>query len=63
MCFCDSVLPALEGKVRVVNGAHRGELATLKAIDVDNFCATIQLANTGELVKPVAYEYIAKCID
>lgn len=58
--FLETVLPALEGRVLVLNGAHRGERATLKAIDVDKFCATIQLSSSGELVKGIAYEDIAK---
>ena len=58
--FLETVLPALEGRVLVLNGPHRGERATLKAIDVDKFCATIQLSGSGELVKGIAYEDIAK---
>jgi hypothetical protein len=60
----DAVLPALEGRVLVLNGAHRGERATLKAIDVDKFCATLQLSSSGSggggLIKGVPYEDIAK---
>jgi DNA/RNA-binding protein KIN17 len=58
--FLETVLPALEGRVLVLNGPHRGERATLKAIDIDKFCATIQLSGSGELVKGIAYEDIAK---
>jgi len=62
--FLETVLPALEGRVRVVNGKYRGARAILKAIDIDQYCATIELADTGELVQhKVPYEDIAKIAD
>jgi len=58
--FLETVLPAIGGKVRVLNGVHRGQLAKLQTVNVDEFCATIQLDTTGEVVKGVTYEDISK---
>ena len=44
----------------ILNGAHRGELATLDSVDIDNFCATVKLESTGELVDKVDYGDICK---
>ena len=41
--YLETVLPSIGGIVVVVNGAHRGHKATLQAVDVDNFAATIKL--------------------
>jgi len=59
----ETVLPAIGGAVKVLNGAHRGHSAVLKAIDIDHFCATICLTSgphTGTTIKGVDYGDIAK---
>ncbi|OQR70080.1 DNA/RNA-binding protein KIN17-like, partial [Tropilaelaps mercedesae] len=56
---CETVIPALGKKVKIVNGPYRGHEATLQRIDVDKFCATLKL-NTGAVVQGVDYEYFSK---
>lgn len=59
----ETVIPNLGKLVRVVNGAYRGELATLKELDEKNFCVTIEVAQgplKGRVVKRVQYEDICK---
>eukprot|EP00976_Prorocentrum_cordatum_P110591 1195225-Prorocentrum_minimum.AAC.6 len=50
------------GKVQVVNGAFRGQVATMVAVDVNNFSAKVQIkggsANNREITLP--YEDICK---
>ena len=41
--FLETVLPSVGGHVIVLNGMHRGRKATLTAVDVDKYEATIKL--------------------
>ena len=41
--YLETVLPALGGTVYVLAGPYRGTHARLKAINTDNFSATVQL--------------------
>ncbi len=43
----ETVLPSLGKSVLVLNGAYRGETATLESIDVDKFSATIKMTSVG----------------
>ncbi len=64
--FLETVLPAIGGRVKILNGPNRGQLAQLKAIDVDKFCATVQLVTgvrSGDTIAGVEYEDIAKVAD
>jgi DNA/RNA-binding protein KIN17 len=61
--YLETVLPALGGTVKVLNGAYRGQTASLKAIDVDNYCATITISSgmhMGTTITGVDYADIAK---
>eukprot|EP00697_Spironema_sp_BW2_P003799 gnl/Spiro4/1504_TR813_c0_g1_i1.p1 gnl/Spiro4/1504_TR813_c0_g1~~gnl/Spiro4/1504_TR813_c0_g1_i1.p1 ORF type:complete len:512 (+),score=98.63 gnl/Spiro4/1504_TR813_c0_g1_i1:69-1604(+) len=61
----ETVLPALGGRVRVVNGPHRGCSATLLAINVKDFCASIRLesgAGTDSTVS-APYEHVCKIFE
>jgi len=60
----ETVIPQIGGKVKVVNGAWRGETAVLQGLDVDNFAAKIKLssgASSGKIITSVPYEDICKC--
>lgn len=62
----ESVIPALGKLVKVVNGAYRGETATLLDLDEKNFCVDIEIASgllKGRKVKSVQYEDICKLAD
>ena len=55
----ETVVPAIGKKVLVVNGPFRGELGTLKSLDVDNFCAEVVLDEDGGSAK-LPYEHFSK---
>ena len=55
----ETVVPAIGKKVLVVNGPFRGELGSLKSLDVDNFCAEVVLDEDGESAK-LPYEHFSK---
>ncbi|VDP02170.1 unnamed protein product [Soboliphyme baturini] len=59
----ETVIPALGKTILVVNGAYRGLKATLLALDEDNFCVSVQIAEgptKDRVVKGVQYEDICK---
>jgi len=55
----ETVVPAIGKKVVVVNGRFRGELGSLKSLDVDNFCAEVILDEDGACTK-LPYEHFSK---
>lgn len=62
----ETVIPAVGKLVKVVNGAYRGETATLLAINEKKFCAEIEIATgllKGRKVSNVEYEDICKLDD
>jgi len=59
----ETVIPPVGGKMKIVNGAYRGETAVLLGLDVDNFAAKIRLAsgpNGGKILPAIPYEDICK---
>ncbi|KXJ74463.1 hypothetical protein RP20_CCG013554 [Aedes albopictus] len=59
----ETVIPAIGKQVLVLNGGYRGNTATLKEIDTDNYCTTIEIASgplKGRIVNNVQYEDISK---
>jgi len=59
----ETVLPAVGRKVLVVNGAYRGEIATLEDINEKEFSVKIEIAAgplRGRVVNGVQYEDISK---
>lgn len=59
----ETVIPALGKLVKVVNGAYRGETATLLALDEKNYCVDIEIASgplKGRKIVGVEYEDICK---
>ena len=56
----ETVIPAVGKRVRVVGGAHKGEAATLEALDLGAFAARIRLEASGEVVEGVPYEDVCK---
>jgi len=57
----ETVIPAIGTKVKVVNGAYRGETATLVAIDADQFSAHIKLDTGSRMGNIVSAEYEDIC--
>jgi KN17 SH3-like C-terminal domain len=59
----ETVIPALGRTVRVLNGRHRGEDATLETLDEASFSCSVKLTtgpSKGLTVNGVAYEDISK---
>lgn len=59
----ETVIPAIGKTVVVVNGAYRGEVATLEGLDEKNFCCSIRINQgllQGRVVHGVQYEDISK---
>lgn len=58
----ETVVPGEGREVVVLWGEHVGEVATLRSIDTDNFCASVRLVtgqNSGEKIK-LPYEQFSK---
>ena len=62
----ETVIPAIGKAVKVVNGAYRGEIATLINLNENNYSVDVEIASgllQGRKVKDVQYEDISKlCI-
>lgn len=59
----ETVIPAVGKLVKVVNGAYRGETATLLSLDENNFCVNIEIVSgllKGRKVSGVQYEDVCK---
>ncbi|XP_075156627.1 kin17 DNA and RNA binding protein [Haematobia irritans] len=59
----ETVIPAIDKSILVVNGAYRGSEAILKKLDEKNYCVTIEIARgplKGRIVERVQYEDISK---
>lgn len=59
----ETVIPAIGKPVVIVNGAYRGELATLLSLDEKSFSVTVEIEKgllKGRKVEGVQYEDISK---
>lgn len=56
----ETVLPAIGKRVRILAGPHAGKLATLKAIHVDRFSASVVTLHDGISLENLSYEHICK---
>lgn len=59
----ETVIPALGKIVMVVNGAHRGSVASLVSLDEKSFSVTVELQkgpNRGKRIEKIPYEDICK---
>ncbi|KAL3275806.1 hypothetical protein HHI36_020550 [Cryptolaemus montrouzieri] len=62
----ETVIPALGKLVKIVNGAYRGEIATLLSISEKEFCASLEIAKgplRGRKLEKIAYEDFSKWED
>jgi len=55
----ETVIPAAGGRVLLVNGADRGAIATVLAIDEERFSVRVQL-ESGRVLEAVEYEHVCK---
>lgn len=59
----ETVIPAVGRKLKVVNGAYRGSIASLISLDERNFCVTIEISTgplKGRRLDKIQYEDISK---
>lgn len=59
----ETVIPAIGKLVRIVNGAYRGEKATLETLDEKRFCVDVVIASgllMGRQLKGIQYEDVCK---
>ncbi|TMW64808.1 hypothetical protein Poli38472_008975 [Pythium oligandrum] len=62
----ETVIPKVGRRVKIVNGAGRGNVATLLSISVDDFCASVRIesgSRRGDVLKRVEYEDICRVIE
>lgn len=57
----ETVIPSAGGRVRVVNGAHRGNRGELLEIDTGAFAALVRLAKAPAEGRRVWFEYEDIC--
>jgi DNA/RNA-binding protein KIN17 len=59
----ETVIPAVGGRVVIVNGRGRGEIARLLAIDEERFCVRVEVEGgprAGTLIDAIEYEDVCK---
>jgi DNA/RNA-binding protein KIN17 len=59
----ETVIPQIGGKLRIVNGAYRGETAMLLGLDVEKFSAKVKITsgpNFGRVIPAIEYEDVCK---
>jgi len=59
----ETVIPPIGGRVLIVNGAYRGETASLVSLQVDSFCANLKVdsgLHYGRLLSGIQYEDFSK---
>ena len=59
----ETVIPQVGGKVRIVNGTHRGAEGQLLSINVDQFSTSIKIQggmHGGRVVEGIEYEDVCK---
>ncbi|KAG6507670.1 KIN17-like protein [Zingiber officinale] len=59
----ETVIPQIGGLVRIVNGAYRGSNARLLSVDMEKYCAKVQIEKgiyEGRILMAVVYEDICK---
>jgi DNA/RNA-binding protein KIN17 len=59
----ETVIPKIDGRVRILNGAYRECSAILKSLETDQFCATLEIDKgsfQGRIVTGIPYEDFSK---
>lgn len=58
----ETVIPNVGKQVRLVKGTHKGQMATMRGIDVENFCVSVSLQD-GTDMEGVGYDEVCKLAD
>ena len=59
----ETVIPKIEGRVRILNGAYRDSTAILKSIEITKFAVTVEIEKgcfKGRVISGVPYEDVSK---
>jgi len=59
----ETVIPKVDGRIRVINGAYRDSTAILKSIEVSKFSVTIEIERgpfKGRVISGIPYEDVSK---
>lgn len=62
----ETVIPKIDGRVQILNGAYRDSTATLKSIETSRFSVTLEIDKgpfTGRVVSGIPYEDFSKLFD
>jgi DNA/RNA-binding protein KIN17 len=62
----ETVIPKIDGRVRVLNGAYRDSTAILKSIETTRFSVTLEIERgpfKGRIISDVPYEDFSKIYD
>lgn len=63
---CETVIPIVGKRVKVLNGGYRGSTAILKEVNQDKFCVTLEIAAgllKGRIVRNVEFDDVSKLYD
>jgi len=55
----ETVIPGIGKQVRVVKGTHKGWVASMRAVDFEGFCVTVELSD-GTVMEGLGYDEICK---
>ena len=58
---CETVIPNVGRKVKILAGKYKGHLSTLQSLEVEKFRANLMLCDSNESCS-LPYEYFSKCI-
>ena len=58
----ETVIPSIGRKVLILQGKFRGSLAILKELNVEKFCAELQICDE-DLIGSLPYEHFSKYVD
>jgi len=61
--YCETVIPGVGGRVRIVNGGYRGEQGELVKLNVEQFSATLRIVHgpyNDKIIDNVPYEDFSK---
>ncbi|CAE8601915.1 unnamed protein product, partial [Polarella glacialis] len=58
----ETVIPNVGKAVRLVKGTHKGRKATMRAVDFEGFCVSVELED-GTLMDGLPYDQVCKIDD
>lgn len=56
----ETVIPNIGKSVKILKGPYRGQVAAMEAVDMQNFCCSVKLADGGNILEGLMYDEICK---